>query len=243
MNTIHIFLLTLLASISTLPGFFIIFLKGNKNKIISKSLSFASGVMFSISFFELFTESIKFLNLDYNKLISVIIFIISFFIGFISSFILNKITSVDNKLYKTGLVSMIGIIMHNIPEGILTFATYSYDKTLGKMIILLIMMHNIPEGLSIAVPIYYSTKSKIKAFAFTLLSAISEPFGALIALLLLKDLITNTFLGITLSIVSGIMISISIFSLLPEAYEYDEDDKLVIWFMIGMIFVLINLII
>ena len=52
-----------------------------------------------------------------------------------------------------------------------------------------IALHNIPEGIAISIPIYYATKSKVKALYYTFISALSEPFGALITYLFLQNLI------------------------------------------------------
>ena len=54
------------------------------------------------------------------------------------------------------------------------------------MLVLAVVLHNIPEGISISVPIYYSTGSKKKAIFYTLISALSEPLGALLAFIFLK---------------------------------------------------------
>ena len=62
---------------------------------------------------------------------------------------------------------MIVIVLHNIPEGIVTFIVSNKNIMLGISMCIAIALHNIPEGISIAVPIYYSTKSKKKAIFYT----------------------------------------------------------------------------
>ena len=213
-------------------GFFTIFLKIKKEKLISITLALSSGIIFGISIFDLFFESIKLLN---NYFLFFLIFLLSFFIVFF----INKGIKNDNELYKTGLVTMIGLILHNIPEGILTFASFNISTKLGISMTIAIVLHNIPEGISIAIPIYYSTNNKIKAFLYTLISSFAEPFGAIITILFLKELINNIFLGITFSAVSGIMIYISIFELLKESYSYNY-NKQMLYYLIGILFVLIN---
>ena len=87
---------------------------------------------------------------------------------------------------------MIAIILHNLPEGIATFVATSSDVKLGLSLAIAIAMHNIPEGISISVPIYYSTGSKKRAIFYTLVSALSEPLGALLAFIFLKNFINDT---------------------------------------------------
>ena len=59
----------------------------------------------------------------------------------------------DNQLYKLGLISVVALMLHNIPEGITTFISSSLDSKLGIVLAASIALHNIPEGISLAVPI------------------------------------------------------------------------------------------
>ena len=57
MNITYSFFITFLAGFATMLGIIVIFLPGNnKNKIISSSLSFASGVMICVSLTDLIPE-------------------------------------------------------------------------------------------------------------------------------------------------------------------------------------------
>ena len=56
---------------------------------------------------------------------------------------------------------------------------------LGISICIAIALHNIPEGISIAIPIYYSSKSKKKTILYTFIASLSEPFGAILTLSLI----------------------------------------------------------
>ncbi len=237
-------ILTFLAGISTLLGTIPIFVKfKNEKKIISSSLAFAAGIMLLVSIIELVPEGINYLKTNYHGIILISISFLSIMFGiFISTKIDKYIDKVnDSYLYKVGILTMIVIIIHNIPEGIITFIVSSNNIKLGITLSLAIAMHNIPEGISIAVPIYYSTKSKIKAFIYTLISALSEILGAIITSLFLYKLINHTILGIILNITAGIMISISIYKLLPTSKKYDN-RKTTIFFIIGLIFMLISLV-
>ena len=129
---------------------------------------------------------------------------------------------------------MIGLILHNIPEGILTFITSSYDKKLGLSLAIAICMHNIPEGIAISIPIYYSSKSKFKAIFYTFISSISELFGACITYLFLYDYINDIIIAILLSLVCGIMSYISLFELIPESIK--NKKLFILFFLLGFLF-------
>ena len=217
MNITYSFFLTLIASFSTLIGTLCIFIKyKNINKVITLSLLFSSLVMIFISFFDLMPTSLKLLNLNYNISITIILFLIFFILGILLILFIDKKIPNNDKLYKVGIISMIGLILHNIPEGILTFITSTYDKKLGLSLAFAICMHNIPEGIMISIPIYYSTNSKLKAILYTFISSISEIFGSIITYLFLYNYINDIVIALLLSFVCGIMSYIAIFELIKD---------------------------
>lgn len=245
-NTLLAFLLTFIAGFSTMIGVLVIYIKKkNHNKIITASLSFAAGVMLCVSVTDLIPESIILLSNSLSKITTLVIAILSLLLGIIISMLIDyylpdkPLQNTNNKsLFKVGIISMIAIILHNLPEGIATFVATSSDIKLGLSLTLAIAMHNIPEGISISVPIYYSTGSKKKAILYTLISALSEPLGAFLAFIFLKDFINDTILGILFSLIAGIMIQISLCELLPTAFKYNNKKYIIIFFIIGIIFML-----
>lgn len=242
MREILPFLLCLIAGLSTLLGSLFIFIKGNKENIIKCSLAFASGVMLSVSIFDLIPESLTmFQSTSKNSIfLNIMVFII---IGLIIPLFIDKIlpNKLDqtSKLYKLGIFTMVAIIIHNIPEGIATYISSETNIKLGISITIAIAMHNIPEGISIAMPVYYATKNKKKAIGLTFLSGMSEPLGAVLAFLFLKPVISNTIMGGLFAIIAGIMTYISIIELLPAALKYKEKKKTIISFLIGILFMYI----
>lgn len=247
-NTLIAFLLTFIAGFSTMLGVLVIYIKcKNHNKIIMASLSFAAGVMITVSITDLIPESILLLGNNLKNSTTIIISILAIVLGIIISMIIDyylpdkpMTNTKDKSLFKVGIISMIAIILHNLPEGIATFVATSSDVKLGISLTLAIAMHNIPEGISISVPIYYSTGSKKKAIFYTLISALSEPLGALLAFIFLKIFINDTILGILFSLIAGIMLQISFCELLPAARKYDNKKYLFIFFTIGVIFMLLK---
>ena len=247
-NTLIAFLLTFIAGFSTMLGVLVIYIKSkDHNKIIMASLSFAAGVMITVSITDLIPESILLLGNNLKNSTTIIISILAIVLGIIISMIIDyylpdkpMTNTKDKSLFKVGIISMIAIILHNLPEGIATFVATSSDVKLGISLTLAIAMHNIPEGISISVPIYYSTGSKKKAIFYTLISALSEPLGALLAFIFLKIFINDTILGILFSLIAGIMLQISFCELLPAARKYDNNKYLFIFFTIGVIFMLLK---
>lgn len=230
-------------------GTILIFFKVKKiNKFICSSLAFASGVMFIISITDLIPESLTLISTKYNGFFIAIMCFIFVILGIIISMIIDYYLPSDNfyengKLYKVGLISMVAIILHNIPEGIATFIAGNSNTDLAISLTVAIALHNIPEGISIAIPIYYATKKRSKAIIYTLISSLSEPFGALFAYLFLSKFVTDSFLGILFAIIAGIMIHISICELLPTSKKYNFKKLTIIFFIIGIIFMLFKFLI
>lgn len=245
MNSIqYAFLLSFLAGISTLLGTIPIFGKEKKKeKMIVSSLSFAAGVMICVSMTDLIPEAYNLLQKTFLPFPSILFLLIFFSSGILLSIFIDHLfpskssnTTKQTKLYRVGLISMIAIILHNLPEGIATFLSATSNQKLGLVLTLAIALHNIPEGISIAIPIFYSTKKKGKAFFYTLLSGLSEPLGAILAFLFLSPFVTSLMMGCLLAIIAGIMMHISFYELLQEAISWHLPKRTFFFFLFGLLF-------
>lgn len=235
------FLITSLAGFSTMIGTFIIFVKRKKTQnIIIASLSFASSVMLFVSFFDLMPESFHILKEKFYLIPAILVLLISINIGIIFSTFIDKFFQNSNNLYRVGIISMLAIILHNIPEGIVTYITSGTDINLGIKLAIAIALHNIPEGISIAVPIYYATNNRKKALLYTFISGMSELLGAIITFLFLKYIITDLVLGILFGVIAGIMIHIALLELLITSLNYKNKKITVLFFIIGILFIMLS---
>lgn len=247
-STIYAFILSFIAGISTVIGALIIFIdKRKNNKIVTISLSFAAGVMICVSLTDLLPNSYNMILNTCDSFIKILLTLIFMVIGILISIIIDKYLpdqinkEVDNKkLYKIGIVSMVAIILHNIPEGIATFITSSNNIKLGITLSIAIALHNIPEGISIAVPIYHSTNNKFKAILYSLLSGMSEVFGSIISYLFLAPLINEHVMAALYAIIAGIMTHISIYELIPGAYKESSLKPVLKWFLVGFIIMVLS---
>lgn len=237
MNKYNGLIISLIAGMSTIIGFFSIYINGDKGKIISRTLSFAGGVMIMLSIIDLIPSSISSLKETYSYFMTIFYCLIFFVVGFIVSHFIQNIVNEQDELSKTGIISMIGIILHNIPEGIATYVLSSINLKLGTILAIAIIMHNIPEGVGISIPIYYGTGSKKKAFVYTLISGISEPVGAVISMLFLYKHINISLMGEIYSVIAGIMVYIGYFELIKISKQYGENVKL--FTLLGALFILI----
>lgn len=249
--------LTAFAGLSTgIGGLVVFFIRKPKLSYLSPMLGFAAGVMIYVSMVELLLESIE--------TVGFLLANIAFFIGILFMFMLDKLvphlhidtepepfhkdkveSSFDEKtetrLRRAGVLTAIGIALHNFPEGIAVFTVSILDISLGIPIAIAIAVHNIPEGISVAVPIFYSTKSRTKGFGYSLLSGIAEPVGALIGFLILYPFLTEVLLQATLAFVGGIMVFISFDELLPISRDYGNEHTSNIGLFLGMLIMMVTL--
>lgn len=131
----------------------------------------------------------------------------------------------NRKLMRTSLKTATAIAIHNFPEGLATFVAALEDPKVGLVLTLAIAIHNIPEGLCVALPIFYATKSKLKAFGWALLSGMTEILAAFLGWAVLANNFNDDIYGSMFGLVAGMMVMISIRELLPTAHRYDERDK------------------
>ena len=246
-NALIPLLVSTIAGLSTLIGALLIFFKIDEskyNKFITFCLAFSIAIMIGISVFDLIPESFFQYFSVYGMSKSIILLVVAFLISYIFITILSMLIKRETKktdLYRLGILNMIVLIFHNLPEGIATFLSSYQDLSLGIKLAIAIMLHNIPEGISIAVPIYYSTGNKKLAFRNAFISGMAEPFGAILAFIFLKKYISEMMISIILIIVAGLMITLSIQELLPESLKYKENKALYLGLASGIVLVLLNI--
>jgi Predicted divalent heavy-metal cations transporter len=149
----------------------------------------------------------------------------------------------QKKLVRMGLQTAIAIALHNFPEGLATYVSVLNDPKIGAVLAIAIGIHNIPEGFCVALPIYYATGNRKKAFVWGALSGISEPIGAILGYLILANRFSSVTYGVMFGVVAGMMVMISLKELLPTAYRYDPGDTVVTNSLIaGMVVISMSLV-
>jgi len=262
-NILFAFSLTLFAGLSTGIGSVIsLVAKRTNTAFLTVSLGFSAGVMIYVSFIEIFPKAREELVQSMGEIAGTWLTVASFFGGMAIIAIIDKfIPTIENphemrnvedletgknledsnKLMRTGMYTALAIGIHNFPEGLATFTAALKDPNLGIPIAIAIAIHNIPEGIAVAVPIYFATGNKRKAFWLSFLSGLSEPVGALIGFLILMPFLGPTVFGVLFASVAGIMVFISLDELLPAAREYGEHHLSIYGLVAGMMVMAVSL--
>ncbi len=245
MEIIGPLMLSFIAGMSTILGSVFIFFNIKRiNEFISMSLSFSFIIILSISIFDLIPNSIYILIMQYKVFLGCILILLSFLLGNICFTLINlKIGNKNDNLYRVGILSLITLLIHNIPEGLAVFMSAYSNMNIGIKICIAIMLHNIPEGIIISIPLYHSGIKKSKVLLYTFISGIVEPIGGLLGYILLKDVINDSILSIILLFVSGLMINLAIKDILKEALKYKKYNYMCYGILLGTLLFVISLLI
>merc|ERR1712125_46693 len=111
--------------------------------------------------------------------------------------------SAQAKLQRMGINTAAAIAIHNFPEGLATFVATLAEPAVGATLAIAIAIHNIPEGLCVALPIYYATGSRLKAFLWAVLSGASEIIAALLGWAVLSTVVDDSTYAVLFGLVSG----------------------------------------
>ena len=159
----------------------------------------------------------------------------------VSAFSEGTNSAADRHLLRVGFFAAIAIAIHNFPEGLATFTAGLKSFSLGVPIAIAIAIHNIPEGIAVAVPIFYSTGNRKKAFIYSFLSGMSEPLGALIGFAFLSIFFNDVVFGFVFASVAGMMVYISLDELLPGAHRYGKSHIALYGLICGMLVMALSL--
>ena len=259
MNTDFLFLafgFTLLAGLSTGIGSLLaIYTKRTNEKALSVALGFSAGVMVYVSFMEILPEAEAMLAHHCCEAESELYAVLAFFGGIGLAALIDKLVPEHKnpheihhveeredqqqaaryqKLYRTGFFTALAIALHNFPEGMATFFSTLSDPETGSAIAVAVAIHNIPEGIAVAIPLYFATGKKGKAFGYSFLSGLAEPLGGLLGFFFLLPFFDDILFGLLLAGVAGIMVFISFDELFPTAREYGEHHLVMYGFIGGM---------
>jgi len=211
-----------------------ILLKKPSENMICWLLSFAAGVMVSIVCFGLVPEAFK--------LAGIVVSLAGLILGIIIVMGLNRLVDIITKangddlkihhtheelyhesemiqnpakMLRSGMLMLVAIALHNVPEGIAIGAGGSLNFQLGVLLTFMITAHNIPEGMAIAAPLLAGGINKWKAVLFTSLAGATTLLGGFIGLLIGN--ISNLAIALSLSSAGGAMLYIVFGEIMPQS--------------------------
>jgi len=217
----------------------ILFKKPSEN-LICWLLSFAAGVMVSIVCFGLIPESFELVkDLEFAGIAVVMCgLVLGIIVVMGLNYLVDKITIarkeklnihstheelfhesqlINNpaKLLRSGIIILLAVSFHHIPEGIAIGAGGSHSFQLGALLALMIAFHNIPEGMAVAAPLLAGGVNKWKVILLTALSGTATLLGGFIGILI--GSISDFAIAISLSAAGGAMLYIVFGEIIPQS--------------------------
>ena len=193
---------------------------------------FASGVMLAASVFSLLIPAMEQAHFTYGAF-SFLPAAVGLILGGVFLVLLDKAAHPQgehsslqdrNKKETTRARHLfLAITLHNIPEGLAVGFAFGAAAVIGTAAAYLsalgvavgIGIQNFPEGAAIALPMKSAVKENKKAFFYGVISALTEPFAALLGYFLAKSLLVlQPWL---LSFAAGAMIFVAAQDLLPSS--------------------------
>jgi zinc transporter ZupT len=212
-NTVGaVILASLLACVVTTIGIYMISRYeawGSRNVVYF--ISFAAGVLISVSFIHIIPKSI-----EMNARAPV--FLLA---GFMAMYIMNRFVSryicqARNPLNLTvGIIPMVGIGLHSFIDGVIYSVTFNVGIFTGVLAAIGMVLHEFPEGVVTFLLLEragFSRKSSV-LLAF-LAAALSTPLGTLVSFPFVSR-IDRSSLGLLLALSAGALVYVGATHLLP----------------------------
>ncbi|HHW61977.1 MAG TPA: ZIP family metal transporter [Syntrophomonadaceae bacterium] len=220
-----------LAGLCTALGAFFLFLRKNwSNRDLAFFLGLAAGVMVAVVLFDMMPSALLFTG----QVLALLGIALGILLMIRVGIYLFQPASATNNLLNLGYLIMLGIALHDLPEGMAIAFGDALKARTGMVIALGIGIHNIPEGMAIAAPLIMGGMSRGDILLRTLLIGLITPLGTILGHCLVFYL--PALLPFMLGFASGIMIYLVVFQLMPQARQYDRTSR---WqgFWLGMLII------
>lgn len=186
-------------------------------------MSFAAGVLVSVSFIHIVPES-------FHMHSQAPIF---FLAGFLALHLLNRFLRLyicddyATAAYALGIIPMIGIGFHSFIDGIIYSVTFNVSLFTGALAAVGMILHEFPEGIVTFLLLEWSGFSRKKATLYAFLAAaVSTPLGTLISYPFVAEVERST-LGILLASSAGALVYVGASHLLPEVEKANRRYSLI----------------
>lgn len=219
-----VFLTSILACLVTTIGIYII---GKYEKWGSRNIvyfmSFAAGVLISVSFIHIIPTS-------FNMVKTAPIYLL---IGYMGLYLINRFVTAyvcherDCADLSIGIIPMLGIGLHSFIDGIIYSVTFNVSLFTGALAAIGMVLHEFPEGIVTFLLLKRAGFSHKKAALFAFLAAaISTPFGTLVSFPFISK-IGQATLGNLLAVSAGALVYVGASHLLPAVEKENRKFTLI----------------
>ena len=179
-------------------------------------MSFAAGVLVSASFLHIIPRSFS-MNPDAGVFLLAGFLGLYFFNRFITAFVCEK--DPDKREYGIGIIPALGIGFHSLIDGFVYSITFSVSLFTGLLATAGMVLHEFPEGIITYLLLVRGGFTERTALLLAFFAAaISTPVGMLVSWPLVSR-IDESLLGALLSLSAGALVYVGATHLLPKAQE------------------------
>jgi len=181
-------------------------------------VSFAAGVLITVSFVHLVPESLDMSGQAPTWML----------VGFLGLYLLNRFLNLylcheyECPDYAMGIIPMLGIGLHSFIDGAIYSITFNVSIFTGVLAAIGMVFHEFPEGVITFTLLERSGFSARKSVLYAFLAAaFSTPLGALVSYPFVNRIDQPT-LGALLALAAGALVYVGATHLLPEVEEQNE---------------------
>ncbi|MBI5148538.1 ZIP family metal transporter, partial [Candidatus Pacearchaeota archaeon] len=131
---------------------------------------------------------------------------------------------------------IIGMALHNIPEGLALGSGLALSFSLGLSIAIVLALHDIPENIATIIPLYSLNRKRLKSFLITTSTILFELVGFLFAFFIP---FSHKLIGILLASAAGFMLYISTEELLPNSNFKEYPRAVLVSILLSIIIFLV----
>jgi zinc transporter, ZIP family len=235
----NLWIMALIAALGPIVGSLIGVLRKPTDRFMYNLLSFAAGVMLSISFLQLIPESIK--------LSSELACLIGLVAGSLAMYAVDRLLphvhpglcapENSSDLQRTATFLLVGISLHNIPEGMAIGIASTLESRFSLTISIAIALQKIPEGICTSAPYFHTTGRRWRAFLISSLTTVPVLIG-FFAMRALSQRLGPWLIGLIMAGTSGLMIYISADELIPTSAGKTGDHSVIFSLIAGVLVVI-----
>ncbi len=203
-------------------------------------MSFAAGVMLAISFLELIPESLEFCSVPLCALGIAAGSLVMFGLDKALPHLHPELCAQEQgrHLKKTAAYLLVGIFLHNFPEGMAIAVGSVSESHATYVIAIAIAIHNVPEGICTSAPYFHVTGRRLKAFLASSATAVPIVAGYVFARYLYSN-IPLPLVGFLVAATAGVMVYISADELIPASCSKLTNHSTIFSLISGVVFVVL----
>lgn len=204
--------------VGTMAGGAVAAFCGKKDRVVGVLFSIAGGIMLAIVCFDLLPEASGggIVGLVCSLLAGVLV--VATLDGATSMKKKGALDEENNDMKRTGIVMMLAIALHNLPEGLVIGGGETYGR--GAITAILIGLHNIPEGIAVAAPLISGGMKKTKAVLTAAATGVPTLIGAIVGYETGMRFPVLVYVGF--GIAAGAMLAVVFSDMLPEAHKLND---------------------